>query len=404
MIDKYIATHLSVVKEARKYDFKRYLYGAINWRNRLIGIVGARGVGKTTLMLQYYLNNYSTPEDCLYISADNVNVASAGIYNLAEEYFNLGGRAILIDEIHKYPNWQQELKNIYDSFPSKQVVFSGSSTVNILRGKADLSRRVVFYNLKGLSFREFLVMRMGRSLKPASFAAILKDHVKISSAISSDISILKHFRDYLRFGYYPFFNEGIDEFHAKLNNVVEKIFYEDMPILFNIKSSTIHSLKKLFYLIATSQPFTPNISRISSQLGISKEYIYAYIDELEKAGLFTLLYPREKGFKLLRKPQKIYMDSPNLFSLVEEDRGFPVEKGSVRETFFINQASHAVKLYFSEKADFVDNKGRFFEIGGKNKETKPAGSGYARNYFVVSDNITIGFKNKIPLWLFGFLY
>ncbi len=396
MIEKFAKIHLSLAVKVKGYGFKRYLYDKINWRQRLIGIVGPRGVGKTTLMLQYYLENFRTPEDCLYISADNVNTATAGLFNLAEEFFNLGGKTVLIDEVHKYPNWQQELKNIYDSFPSRQVIFSGSSSIHILRGKADLSRRVVYYNLSGLSFREFLIMRGAKSFKPLSFDDILKNHVRIAGSVGSDFPVLRLFRDYLKFGYYPFFNEGLEEFPTKLGNVVEKIFYEDIPLLFNVRPSTIHSLRKLFYLVATSQPFTPNISRISGQLGISKEYIYAYIDELEKAGLFILLYPKEKGLKLLRKPQKIYLECPNLFYLVEEEKGFLAEKGSVRETFFANQASHAVKLYSSQNADFVDNKNRLFEIGGRNKT--------ANDCFIASDDINVGFKNKIPLWLFGFLY
>lgn len=396
MIEKFAQTHLTLAKKVKEYSFKRYLYASINWSQRLIGIVGPRGVGKTTLMLQYYIENFTTPEDCLYISADNVNIANAGLYNLAEEFFNLGGKIILIDEVHKYPDWQQELKNIYDSFPQKRVIFSGSSSIHILRGKVDLSRRVVYYNLKGLSFREFLIMREAKTFKPLSFEDILKNHLSIAESISSGLPILRHFKDYLKFGYYPFFNEGLEEFLPKLSNVVEKIFYEDIPLLFNVRPSTIHSLRKLFYLIATSQPFTPNISRISAQLGISKEYIYAYIDELEKAGLFILLYPKEKGFKLLRKPQKIYLQCTNLFYLVEEEKGFLTEKGSIRETFFASQASYAVKLYSSEKADFVDEKNRLFEIGGRNKTSNDS--------FIVSDDVLVGFKNKIPLWLFGFLY
>lgn len=396
MIEKLAQTQLTLAKKVKEYGFRRYLYASINWNQRLIGIVGPRGVGKTTLMLQYYLENFATPEDCLYLSADNVTTASAGLYNLAEEFFNLGGKTILIDEVHKYPNWQQELKNIYDSFPQKRVIFSGSSSIHILRAKADLSRRVVYYNLKGLSFREFLVIRGAKTFKPLLFDDILKNHLPIAESISSSLPVLRHFKDYLKFGYYPFFNEGIEEFQPKLSNVVEKIFYEDIPLLFNVRPATIHSLRKLFYLVATSQPFTPNISRISAQLGISKEYIYAYIDELEKAGLFILLYPKEKGFKLLRKPRKIYLECPSLFYLVEDEKGFSTEKGSVRETFFANQASYAVKLYSSEKADFIDDKNRLFEIGGKSKTSNES--------FIASDDLVVGFKNNIPLWLFGFLY
>lgn len=405
MIEKFIEIQLSLVKEVKKFSYRRYLYEKINWSNRLVGIVGARGVGKTTLLLQYYFNNFETPENCLYISADNINVANKGLWNVAEEFFRFGGKTFLIDEIHKYPNWRQELKNIYDSFPSKKIIFSGSSSINILKGKVDLSRRAVFYNMKGLSFREFLIMHLNKDFKSIELKELFKNHIDIASEISSEIPVLRYFKEYLKFGYYPFFREGIDSFYTKLNNAVEKVLYEDIPSLFNIKYSTVYSLKKLFYLVATSQPFIPNISRISSQLGISKEYIYAYIDELQKAGLFILLYPKAKGFKLLRKPQKIYLENTNLFSLVEEEKGFFVEKGSIRETFFVNQVDEMIKLYFSERADFLDKKGRLFEIGGKsktkidNKDLK-----IKQDYFIIADDINIGFKHRIPLWLFGFLY
>ena len=399
MIEKLIEIQLSLVKEIEKFTFKRYLFGKVNWHNRLSGIVGARGAGKTTLLLQYYLAGFKTPQDCLYLSADNINVINKGLYAIAEEFFKLGGKVILIDEVHKYPSWQIELKNIYDSFPAKKIIFSGSSSVNILKGKADLSRRAVFYNLKGLSFREFLILRLNARFAPVELKYLLNSHIEIADKVNSQIPVLRYFREYLKFGYYPFFKEGTDSFYNKLNNVIEKIICEDIPFLFNIKYSTLPSLKKLLYLVATSQPFTPNISRMSAQLGISKEYTYNYIDELQKAGLFILLYPKAQGFRLLRKPQKIYLENPNLFYLIGEEEGFAIEKGSIRETFFINQVSAAVKLYFSESVDFVDDSGKQFEIGGKNKKVVSS-----IEPFLVMDDITVGFKNRIPLWLFGFLY
>ena len=399
MIEKFIEIHLSLVKEVEKLPYKRYLFKKINWNNHLIGITGARGVGKTTLLLQYYLQNFKTPQDCLYLSADNINVINRGLYNIAEEFFKYGGKVLLVDEIHKYPDWQIELKNIYDSFPKKKIIFSGSSSISILKGKGDLSRRAVFYNLRGLSFREYLILRLNKQFQPVDFKDLLKEHIKLADEVSSQIPVLKYFREYLKYGYYPFFKEGVDSFYNKLGNVIEKIFYEDIPSLFNIRHSTIYSLKKLFYLVATSQPFAPNISRISSQLEISKEYIYTYIEELQKAGLFILLYPRAKGFNLLRKPQKIYLENSNLFYLIEQEKGFAVEKGSIRETFFLNQLGSLIKLYYSDKADFMDSKGRLFEVGGKGK-----GDNNSLNIFLAIDDITVGFKNKIPLWLFGFLY
>jgi len=399
MIEKFIEIHLSLVKEVEKLPYKRYLFKKINWRDRLIGITGARGMGKTTLLLQYYLHNFKTPQDCLYLSADNINVINRGLYNIAEEFFKYGGKVLLVDEIHKYPDWQIELKNIYDSFPKKKIIFSGSSSISVLKGKGDLSRRAVFYNLRGLSFREYLILCLNKQFQPVDFKDLLKEHIKLADEVSYQIPVLKYFREYLKYGCYPFFKEGVESFYNKLGNVIEKIFYEDIPSLFNIRHPTIYSLKKLFYLVATSQPFIPNISRISSQLGISKEYIYTYIEELQKAGLFILLYPRTKGFSLLRKPQKIYLENSNLFYLIEQEKGFVVEKGSIRETFFLNQLGSLIKLYYSDKADFMDSKGRLFEVGGKGK-----GDNNSLNIFLAIDDITVGFKNKIPLWLFGFLY
>jgi len=399
MIEKFIEIHLSLVKEVEKLPYRRYLFKKINWGNRFIGITGARGVGKTTLLLQYYLHNFKTPQDCLYLSADNINVINRGLYNIAEEFFKFGGKGLLVDEIHKYPDWQIELKNIYDAFPKKKLIFSGSSSINLLKAKADLSRRAVFYNLRGLSFREYLILRLDKQFQPVELKDLSKEHIKLADKISSQLPVLKYFREYLEFGYYPFFKEGFEPFYNKLSNVIEKIFYEDIPSLFNIKHSTIYSLKKLFYLVATSQPFTPNISRISSQLGISKEYIYTYIEELQKAGLFILLYPKAKGFSLLRKPRKIYLENSNLFYLIEQEKGFAVEKGSIRETFFLNQVMGSKKLYYSDKADFIDSKGKLFEVGGKEKK-----SSYSTDIFLAIDDVTAGFRNRIPLWLFGFLY
>lgn len=400
MIEKLVEIHLRLAREVEKLSYKRYLFEKIRWNSSLVGITGARGVGKTTLLLQYYLSNFNDPERCLYLSADNINVVNKGLYNLAEEFFKLGGEVLLIDEVHKYPDWQIELKNIYDSFPKKRIIFSGSSSISILKGKADLSRRAVFYNLKGLSFREFLILHLDIQFEPIRFEELLSNHIRLANQISSKIPVLKYFRDYLKFGYYPFFKEGVDLFYNKLNNVVEKIICEDIPSLFNIRYGTVHNLKKLLYLVTTSQPFTPNVSHISSQLGISKEYIYSYIEELQKAGLFNLLYPKLKGLRLIRKPQKIYLENTNLFYLVEEERGFTIEKGSIRETFFLNQSTTAIKIYFSQMADFVDSKGRIFEVGGRGREADVS----VHNYFIVKDDIIVGFKNRIPLWLFGFLY
>lgn len=392
------------VEIAKSIDtsFKRYLFNQINWQSRMFAITGARGTGKTTLLLQYYKEKYSSPEECLYISADNIKVISFGLFNIANSFFKLGGTRLIIDEIHKYQNWSQELKNIYDSFPKAKIAVSGSSTSAIVKGKSDLSRRIVLYNLKGLSFREFLSLETKISYETLSLENILKDHVKLASSIIQPIKVLQHFKNYLKSGYYPFFMEGKEDYENKFNNVIDKVLYEDIPTSFGIKNTSVPILKKIIYLIATSQPFTPNIERMSSQLGVSREYIYNFIEYLEKVGLFSLIFSNTAGFKLVRKAQKIYLENPNLFYTFLGKEGLRAEEGAIREAFFVNQLRSSHTVLAEEKADFIVDGKYVFEIGGKNKDRRQIAGN--PNSFIVSDGIEIGSGNKIPLWLMGFLY
>lgn len=401
MIEELIKFHLAKASEI-KTDFKRYLYEEINWKERLLGIIGARGVGKTTLILQYYKEHYDSPEDCLYVSCDNIGVLSHGLFEIAKEFFTLGGKVILLDEIHKYPNWSQELKNIYDSFPNKQIIFSGSSSLNIIKGKFDLSRRAVVYQLIGLSFREFLKVEKGLAIKRFNLEEILKDHLKISTQIVAQISPLKYFRKYLQYGYYPFYLEGRETYAQKVNNVIEKVVYEDIPSVFPMKQSSLPILKKIIYLVSTSQPFSPNIQKISSALGVSKEYVYLYLEYLTSASLFNSLFPQGAGFRLIRKPSKIYLENPNLFYALSEKEKLAFAIGAIRECFFLNQLKKDNKVAYPKKGDFLVNDKYLFEIGGKNKT--PSQIVNEKNAFLAVDGIEIGFKNKIPLYLFGFLY
>jgi predicted AAA+ superfamily ATPase len=401
MLEELIRIHLAKVAEI-KSDFQRYLYKQINWKERLIGIIGARGVGKTTLILQYYKENYKTPEDCLYISCDNVMVISEGLLNIAKNFFALGGKALLLDEIHKYPSWSQELKNIYDSFPNKQIVFSGSSSLDIIKGKYDLSRRAVIYQLIGLSFREYLRLELGLNIERLDLEEILRDHARIAARIIAKIPVLKYFKKYLQFGYYPFYLEGMDSYYQKINNVIEKIVYEDIPSVFPIKLSSVPVLKKIIYLIATSQPFSPNIERMSSALRVSKEYIYLYLDYLSSAGLFNSLYPTGVGFRMIRKPSKIYLENPNLSYTLGEKERLPLATGAIRECFFLNQVGKDHRISYPKKGDFLVDEKFIFEIGGKNKGSLSI-KGKTKS-FLALDDLEIGFKNRIPLYLFGFLY
>lgn len=392
------------IENARSVDmaFKRYLFGQINWNARLVGIVGARGTGKTTLLLQYYKEHFSSPEECLYITADHVRVAALGLFEIASDFFKMGGKVFIIDEVHKYPDWTREVKNIYDSFPKAKIIVSGSSTTAVIQGKHDLSRRIMLYTLRGLSFREYLELELHEKLDAYALNDIIGKHVKIASSLIRIPNILKHFNDYLNHGHYPFYLEGKDEFPSKLGNVIEKIISSDIPAIYGLKPSSIHFLRKLIYLVATSQPFIPNVERISGQLGLSKEYVYNYLDYLEEAHLFSFLHKNEQGLKLVRKAQKIYLENPNLFHAILGKTGFRSEIGAVRESFFVNQLAGVHRIHVGDQNDFVVDGEYDFEIGGRQKGSEQLRG--KKNAVIAADGIEVGTKNKIPLWLFGFLY
>ena len=380
--------------------FKRFLFYEINWEARCIGIVGARGVGKTTLVLQYYAENFSSPEECLYLSADHVLVVGYGLYRIAKEFFSLGGKVVIFDEVHKYPHWSQELKSIYDSFPDGKIIFTGSSSLHILKEKADLSRRAVIYKLPGLSFREFLSLVENRGFPQLSLDEVLQNHVRVASEICSQVLVKKGFKEYLRHGYYPFFVEGVSDYEQKLLNAVEKIFYEDIPSIWKVKPGNVPILKKLLWLIASSSPFEVNIDKLSRELKISKEYVYIYLEALEKSGLIRTVYPPQRGYRLIRKPSKVYLDNPNLYYLLSGPSTSP-EVGSLRESFFVSQVAFKYPLFVASRGDFIVND-YVFEIGGRGKTRKQIKD--EKNAFLVLDDVEVGMGSRIPLYLFGFLY
>ena len=381
----------------------RSLNEKIDWNSRLLGIVGGRGTGKTTLLLQHMAEQGQHRQRHLYISADHIRVQATGLYEIASYFFRLGGETITIDEIHKYANWQQELKNLYDSFPAAKIFFSGSSTLALQKGKADLSRRAVFYTLPGLSFREYLYFAHGLDFQPVFLPDLLQNHPLAASKILEKGPVLGHFRDYLDHGVYPFFLEGIEHYLPKLLNVLEKVLYEDIPTVIGIKTANVPVLKRMLWLVATSQPFTPNIERMSRNLTTSKEYIYTYLDSLERAGLLSGFLPSETGYRLVRKPSKIYMENTNLLRAVAGEIGGKDQTGTVRETFFAHQLKNAgMNVRIPSRGDFMVEGKYLFEIGGRTKGKSQVKD--TDNAFVVRDDIEVGFGNVIPLWLLGFLY
>ena len=383
---------------------KRFLFNKINWGNRLIGLVGGRGTGKTTLLLQHLAEKYEHTQNGLYISADNIRVEAIGIYEIASQFIRMGGEAIIIDEIHKYFRWPQEIKNLYDSFPAAKILFSGSSALGLQLGKSDLSRRAVFYTLSGLSFREYLQFTGRKGLPDAvSLTEILETHHKIASQILKKGPILGLFRDYLDHGVYPFFLEGIKEYLDRLGNIIEKILYEDIATTSGIKASNIAILKRILWLVATSQPFEPNIENISKHLGVSKPTVYSYLDYLERAGLLSGIMPEGSGSKLVRKPARLYLKNTNLLRATAGALSSEDPAGAVRETFMQHQLiSSGLRVRVPQRADFLVEDKYLFEVGRRSKRKHQITG--KENAYIVKDDIDIGFGNVIPLWLFGFLY
>ena len=401
MLEKLFAIHNSAVKHTPR-AFKRYLFARIDWNSNAICVTGARGVGKTTMLLQYYHEHYGSIEKCLYVSADNVEAAAAGLFNIASEYFAFGGKALILDEIHKYPDWQIELKNIVDTFKGKKLLVSGSSSLDLKKGKVDLSRRFVYYDLRGLSFREYLALKDNKTFPALKLEDILHAHVNHAQEISGRITVLRDFRNYLSSGYYPFFTESEPVYPQKVLNIIEKTLYEDVAVIGNVKPVHIAALKKILWLIAGAAPFAPNIDKLSRELGISKEYVYHYLEYLEQAGLIIALHCAGKGSQALRKPAKLFLENTNLLAAINGSLKIDDELGTVRETFFMNQVSNCGRITAVEKGDFMVNDKFIFEVGGKNKGTEQIRG--LKSAYLALDKIEIGFGGKIPLYLFGFLY
>jgi predicted AAA+ superfamily ATPase len=379
--------------------FKRYLWKEINWNARLIIITGARGVGKTTLMLQYIKEKLPINEGTLYARADDLYFNRYSIVELAEEFEAHNGRYLFIDEIHKYPNWSREIKNIYDQFPELTMVVTGSSTIEITKGEGDLSRRALFYHLQGLSFREYLEFDKGLTFHSLTTEAITNNPTELSMDITSSIRPLHYFEEYLKTGYFPFYKEDRDEYYMRINQIINTTLYMDIPASLSMHYEAVVNMKKLLGLITEMVPFKPNITKLSRQIGLSRESLVKYLQYLDKADLITLLYSSKKGISHLNKPEKIYLNNTNIIYAINPS--LP-NRGNLRETFFLNQFVSQGKVRYPEKGDFLIQDKYLFEVGGKNKSNQQI-MDYP-NAWIAADGIEMGAGRKIPLWLFGFLY
>lgn len=379
-------------------SFQRSLGSTIRWDHRMTGIMGARGVGKTTLVLQHIKQQYQGKENkALYVSLDHLWFASHSVLDLADDFSKTGGELLVLDEVHKYPNWSQELKNIFDFYPDLKVIFTGSSLLEILNSKADLSRRALVYQLSGLSFREFLKLETGKELSSLTLEAILENHIPEALTILSHIKPLEYFSTYLRSGYYPFYRQFGEMYDHQLRSIVNLILEIELPQLRKFDIAYVSKMKQLLGIIADSVPFVPNVSKLSDKIGINRTTLLTYFHYLAECKVTANLYSDSQGISLLQKPEKLYLENTNLaFAL-----GRNVNEGNLRETFFLNQLSQVHQITLPKIGDFLVDQRWLFEVGGKNKSLSgPIKSGY----FVASDGIEVGNQNKIPLWLFGFLY
>lgn len=378
--------------------FKRYLYAEIDWVPRLLCIKGPRGVGKTTLMLQR-MREAMPKGKALYVSLDNVWLNPREIYSLAEYHLGHGGTHLFLDEVHKLENWQDLIKCLHDDLKRLNVVYSGSSLLKIEKRDGDLSRRQVQYALTGLSFREYLELEGVVRHEKLSLDDILSNHVALAREMRTQFPVLKHFDDYIRSGFYPFYREDPRRYATRIVSVVNQVLDVDYPAIDDVEVSTVRKTRRMLNVLAASTPQTPNMGKLYAELGTDRKQGLRMLYALERAGLLSLLSEAGKvSLKNLPTPDKIYCENTNLMSALVSNPGV----GTLRETFFLNVVRHSHDVTYPRKGDFLVD-GRFlFEVGGAGKcfdQIKDMPDSY-----VVNDDVEVGFGNKIPLWLFGFLY
>ncbi len=386
---------------------KRFLYHSIDWSGRCVGILGARGTGKTTLMLQHLREHFLGMETALYISLDHPKFQKESLLEFGQRFVRHGGHTLLLDEVHKYPDWSVHIKTLYDSCPDLHIVFSGSSLLKLQEQDADLSRRAVIYLLHGLSFREFLNLSAQLDLPSLDLEAIFDNHASLAAELTAHFKPLAYFDTYLRSGYYPFFLEGLDTYLLKLNEVIRQVLETDLPFVKRTDIGQIAKLKKLLLMLAANIPTKLNIQKLSSTTEISRPSLYEYLNHLEGARLLNSVNHQGRGQKVLAKPGKMYLENTNLAHTLAER----VNPGSIRETFFVNQVSNSTALHpllgknplaLASKGDFIINNRWTVEVGGRSKGLSQVSR--VQESFVAADDLEVGSGRKIPLWLFGFLY
>lgn len=399
-MEQLIRRHLNRMQTVN-LDFLRGLMNRINWNDRLILIKGQRGVGKTTLMLQRILKVFGSTDTStvLYVSLDNIYFASHGLLDFIEQFHKMGGKYLFIDEVHKYKNWSREIKNAYDEFTDLKMVLSGSSLVNMIEGEADLSRRCISYEMQGLSFREYIEMFHRQHFDVANLDDILRHGNDICTEINAKVRPIALFNQYLRLGYYPFLIEGKDSYYTRIENVISMTIETELPQLRGLDIGNIRKIQALLVALSSGLPYILDTTKLSSISGIARTTLLQYLLYLHEARLINLLYSDMLTVKRMQKPDKIYIENTNLLHTLSD----AVNPGTEREVFFVNQLSLSHQIEYSKTAaDFTIDHTYTIEVGGHSKGNKQL-EGVANGYIAAADEeYAIG--NKIPLWLFGFLY
>ena len=381
-------------------DFVRSIMEDIPWDERLVSIRGSRGVGKTTLLLQYQKLHYGiNNRKALYVSLEGAYFTRNSLVDFARQFYLQGGERLFLDEVHNYPNWSREIKEIYDFYPMLKIVFTGSSLLQILNADADLSRRCLSYTMQGLSFREYLKFYHDIDVPRYSLQDILNDNASICSAIFRQFRPMEFFNDYLTQGYYPFRKESPERYPMKVENLVDVILNIELPKLCGVDISKVRNLKALLVVMASNVPMLVDVSKLSTMIGLSRMSTLAYLQYLHRAALIRLLYSDDLSVKKMQKPDKILLENSNLLPVLSLEKP---NLGTMRETFFCNQLGYKHQIEYTRQGDFLIDHKLTFEIGGKSKDGKQVAQ--TENSYIAADDMEFPVGNKLPLWLFGLMY
>lgn len=377
-------------------SYQRFLHQQINFKEALIGIQGARGCGKTTLLLQHALKVELKPAQILYIACDHPAMVDLSLYELAQTFYQEGGRLLLLDEIHKSKDFAVHLKAMRDTF-DLQVIFSGSSALRIEHELGDLSRRAVIYQLPVLSLREFMEIETGQSFSAFSLLELLEQHVNIAQQVMRQVRPIEQFKNYLQYGAYPFYRESLDNYPRKLLEVINQAIDSDLAGIYSIEASKVDKLKKILYMLCSTNPVELNISKLSAAVGTSWATLAKYLERMQAGNLIHIVRAGS-GMRTVNKPDKLLLDNANLFQVLCA----APNSGSLRETFFVSQLSYQHQVHYHDQGDFSVDEQWIFEIGGANKSLKQL-KGQSQSYAAL-DDLVVGDGRRVPLWMFGMLY